>query len=62
MHRQIEDLMCSGKDWKLMLQSYLNCSLILFPEAFDKVLRLPNQDYCSPLCVQCVEFRNPSQS
>ena len=49
-----------GQDWTLMQQSYLILSLEEFDE--DWIQRLPNQKYCSPLCVQCVGFRIQSKT
>ena len=48
-------LVRSSKDWTLMLQSYLILSLEVFNE--DWIRRLPNQDHCRPLYVQCVGLR-----
>ena len=47
-------LMRLGKDWTLMLQSYLILSLERFDE--ECMQSLPNQNHSSPLCVQCVGF------
>ena len=42
--------MCLGKDWILMLQSYLMLSLELLHKVW--IPKLLIQDYCCPLCVQ----------
>ena len=55
--RLIEGQMHSGKDWTLMLQSYLILSLELLHKEW--VQRLLNQDHhspLSPLYVQCLRF------
>ena len=41
--------MRSGKDWTLMLQSYVILSLEVFDE--DWIQRLANHDHCCSLCV-----------
>ena len=49
IHRAIDCLTRSGKDWTQLLQSYHILSLGVFNE--DWIQRLPGQDHRRPLCV-----------
>ena len=52
IRRPIEGLTRLGKDWTLMLQSYLILSNKLLHK--DQIQTLTNPDHHSPLCVLCV--------